>query len=92
MQRDNSNRQSVDWYAGLAADVGTPQVDKMPSFAEEQEEPASVPDIQVHDTAPSGAPDPLADIDKSTELRVRTLYPFEGDGPDDLCKYLCSDS
>ncbi|KAL1691657.1 hypothetical protein GGG16DRAFT_91161 [Schizophyllum commune] len=86
MQRDNSNRQSVDWYAGLAADVGTPQVDKMPSFAEEQEEPASVPDIQVHDAAPSGAPDPLADIDKSTELRVRTLYPFEAFGENLILK------
>jgi hypothetical protein len=68
----SSNRQSVDWYAGLAADARAP-VDRMPSLPamaeEDYEEPyapppahVSVPDIQVEDAAP----DLMADIDKST--------------------------
>ena len=70
-----SNRQSVDWYAGLAADASPPVVDRMPSMREEYEEPysppppppaaapAPIPDIHVDDEPVS---DLMADIDKST--------------------------
>ncbi|KAK0227784.1 hypothetical protein IW262DRAFT_1445704 [Armillaria fumosa] len=74
-----SNRQSVAWYAGLATEAGNP-VEHLPSTHEEDETeapPTPIPVIQVED-------DPLADIDKSRELRVRTLYAYVADGPDDL--------
>ncbi|KAJ8699192.1 hypothetical protein PTI98_002336 [Pleurotus ostreatus] len=85
----NSNRQSVDWYAGLAADQGR-GVDRLPSTTEEDEDeevatqqPASIPQIFV-DLPVDSPRDPLADIDKTVEHRVRTLYPYTGDGGDDL--------
>ncbi|THH31859.1 hypothetical protein EUX98_g2302 [Antrodiella citrinella] len=76
----SSNRDSVDWYAGLAADGGNSH-EHMPSMAEEDEEPAAapVPHIQVEDTA-----DPLDDVDKSIQYRVRSLYAYEGQRPEDL--------
>ena len=61
----SSHRESVGWYAGLAADEGdSPQIERMPSMAEELEEEAagSVPHIHV-DTAQEGGP--LDDIDLS---------------------------
>ncbi|KAJ3879158.1 hypothetical protein F5051DRAFT_403673 [Lentinula edodes] len=84
------NRQSVDWYAGLAADVGKTSVPVVPATigedAEYEPEPeqyhAPIPDIQVDVADP--ASDLMADINKSITLSVRSLYPFEGDGPDDL--------
>ncbi|KAF4578312.1 hypothetical protein EYR36_000119 [Pleurotus pulmonarius] len=85
----NSNRQSVDWYAGLAADQGR-GVDRLPSTTEEDEDeevvpqqPASIPQIFV-DLPVDSPRDPLADIDKTVEHRVRTLYPYTGDSGDDL--------
>ncbi|KAJ7500362.1 hypothetical protein B0H11DRAFT_1908822 [Mycena galericulata] len=87
----SSNRQSVDWYAGLAAEA-TPPVQRMPSMREEYEEayiphpsppappPAPLPDIQVVEPVS----DLMADIDKSTELRVRSLYAYEADGAEDI--------
>jgi actin cytoskeleton-regulatory complex protein PAN1 len=39
-----------------------------------------VPAIQV-----SATNDEMADIDKSVELRVRSLYGYEGQRPEDLC-------
>lgn len=61
--RDNTHRQSVDWYAGLAADQGA--VYHMPPMAEEDEEPkTAVPDIHVHDIS-AAVPDPMDDVDKS---------------------------
>ncbi|KAH8829709.1 hypothetical protein DL96DRAFT_1669029 [Flagelloscypha sp. PMI_526] len=80
----SSNRQSVDWYTGLAADntntsQNGPTIDRLPSTTEEAEEElaedpvhVSVPEIHVQDDTAS-VPDPLEDIDKS-----------QGDGPDDL--------
>lgn len=66
----NSNRQSVDWYAGLAADQGR-GVDRLPSTTEEDEDeevatqqPASIPQIFV-DLPVDSPRDPLADIDKT---------------------------
>lgn len=59
-------RQSVDWYAGLAADHG--QVSPLPATIEEDEEeeaPRNVPDIQVHEAATPEVADPLEDVDKS---------------------------
>ncbi|TCD66409.1 hypothetical protein EIP91_001400 [Steccherinum ochraceum] len=79
----SSNRESVDWYAGLAADGGASQHSQeyMPSMAEEDEEiaKAPVPAIQVEDTA-----DPLEDVDQSVSYRVRSLYAYEGQRPEDL--------
>ena len=66
----SSHRQSVDWYAGLAADAGTPPVtERLPSTLEVEEEPEPqqhsplpVPQIQVDEPAS----DALADIDLTT--------------------------
>ncbi|KAJ7819806.1 hypothetical protein B0H14DRAFT_2835768 [Mycena olivaceomarginata] len=80
----SNNRQSVDWYNGLASDtVPAPVINHLPPMKEESEydEPyAPVPDINVVEPAS----DLMADIDKSTELRVRSLYAYEGDGADDI--------
>ncbi|KAH9842454.1 uncharacterized protein C8Q71DRAFT_732931 [Rhodofomes roseus] len=78
----SSNRESVDWYAGLAADAGSapPDMSRLPSMAEEEEPATPVPAIQV-DAAENDA---MADVDKSTEYRVRSLYPYEGQRPEDL--------
>ena len=70
----SDHRQSVDWYAGLAADGGSPVVERLPSTAEENEleEPAKyapIPDIQVVEPAAEAPPDPLADIDRSIGKR-----------------------
>jgi hypothetical protein len=99
----SNNRQSVDWYNGLASDtVPAPVINHLPPMKEESEydEPyAPVPDINVVEPAS----DLMADIDKSTgvlvffricrqgadlaiELRVRSLYAYEGDGADDICE------
>ncbi|RDB19337.1 Actin cytoskeleton-regulatory complex protein pan1 [Hypsizygus marmoreus] len=91
----SSNRQSVGWFAERAADAGSGvEVQRLPSTNEESEEDediyasppsavASIPAIHIEEAA-STAPDPLADIDKSITHRARTLYAFEGEGPDDL--------
>ncbi|KAF7294543.1 Actin cytoskeleton-regulatory complex protein [Mycena indigotica] len=94
---NNSNRQSVDWYAGLAADSTPIVVDRMPSMSEEVEEPyephfsqpqppPSVPDIHVedHESTPQSESDLMADVDRTVELKVRTLYAYEGDGAEDI--------
>ncbi|KAF7359085.1 Actin cytoskeleton-regulatory complex protein [Mycena sanguinolenta] len=87
-----SNRQSVDWYNGLASDtVPSPAaVDRLPPMKEEHEydepyapqPPAPVPDINV--VEPEPVSDLMADIDKSTELRVRSLYTYQGEGTEDI--------
>ncbi|THV00744.1 hypothetical protein K435DRAFT_750939 [Dendrothele bispora CBS 962.96] len=95
MSTSSNNRMSVDWYKGLAADSGSPAtLDRLPSTQEENEssddEPeqperlpggGGLPNINVETV---GESDLMADIDKSTSLRVRSLYAFEGDGPEDL--------
>ncbi|KDR82039.1 hypothetical protein GALMADRAFT_240494 [Galerina marginata CBS 339.88] len=95
----STNRQSVGWFADRAADLGTPvDVQRLPSTAEDEEEdmyvpeappapappPAPVPQITVDEPAAEPMSDLMADIDKSTEHRVRSLYAYEGDGPEDL--------
>ncbi|KIL68468.1 hypothetical protein M378DRAFT_184914 [Amanita muscaria Koide BX008] len=83
------NRQSVGWFANRAVDAGLSNswVDVLPTTAEgeEQEEKPTIPTIQVDQPIIQETEnDLLSDIDKSQEYRVRTLYPFVGDGPDDL--------
>ncbi|KAF8749948.1 Pleckstrin homology domain, partial [Rhizoctonia solani] len=77
-------RQSVDWYAGLAAE-GLPAgaaVPQMPSMREEDEhEDASVPAIQVQAAV---ADDTMADVDTSVSHVVRSLYAYEGQRTEDL--------
>ncbi|KAI5118090.1 hypothetical protein M0805_007740 [Coniferiporia weirii] len=79
-------RQSVDWYAGLAADHSTQPTLSTTIEENEEEEPTrlAVPDIHVQEAPTEESPDPLEDVDKSKEYRVRTLYPYEGQRPDDL--------
>ena len=67
-------RQSVDWYAGLAADQG--HISPLPTTIEEKEEEEtlqSIPDIQVHEVVTPGAADPLADVDKSKGICYQVL-------------------
>ncbi|KAI0294656.1 hypothetical protein B0F90DRAFT_1755296 [Multifurca ochricompacta] len=90
----NPNRQSVDWYVGLAADHGThaSREPSLPSMGEEDEEQArkeanghavSVPEIEIAHVEDAES-DPLADVDRSTEYRVRTLYSYDGQRTEDL--------
>ncbi|KAH8977407.1 hypothetical protein EDB86DRAFT_3237574 [Lactarius hatsudake] len=87
----NPSRQSVDWYMGLAADQGPPasREPSLPSMGEEEEDKeanghaASVPDIQIAH-ADEAQSDPFADIDRGTEYRVRSLYPYDGQRAEDL--------
>ncbi|EKM83232.1 hypothetical protein AGABI1DRAFT_118549 [Agaricus bisporus var. burnettii JB137-S8] len=93
-EKKEHNRQSVDWFASRAVDGGVSgRVEHMPTTTEEVDEEeldggdgarkvgTGVPEILV-DEAPSF--DLMADIDKSIEHRVRSLYAFEGEGTDDL--------
>ena len=63
----NSNRESVDWYAGLAADGSAMQrlpSEPLPTTVEEEEPPApvaAIPQIQVEGSDNSA----LADVDMS---------------------------
>lgn len=66
-----SNRESVGWFAGLAADHGISSADRLDSMAEEEEPetPVAVPHIHVDETptsAPAQGDDPMQDIDMST--------------------------
>jgi len=86
-QRDN--RQSVDWFANRAVDSGLSNswVDVLPTTTEEeeQEEKPVIPTIQVEQpNVLQASDDLLSDIDKTQEYTARTLYPFVGDGPEDL--------
>ncbi|KAH9053752.1 hypothetical protein EDB87DRAFT_1650194 [Lactarius vividus] len=87
----NPSRQSVDWYMGLAADQGphASREPSLPSMGEEEESKeanghaASVPDIQIAHAEETQS-DPFADIDRGTEYRVRSLYPYDGQRAEDL--------
>lgn len=112
-----NHRQSVDWYAGLAAEQGAmpampPRVETIEEAPEERETafeevraPAAVPEIQVLEAPQDDSSDALADIDRSKgmfnslrlsrcslshyfflEYRVRSLYAYEGQRPEDLCR------
>ncbi|KAI0333129.1 hypothetical protein GY45DRAFT_1320068 [Cubamyces sp. BRFM 1775] len=81
----SSNRESVDWYAGLAAEGSAVQrglSEPLPATVEEEEEPATpVPQIQVDTTEENNA---LADVDMNTEYRVRSLYAYQAQRPEEL--------
>lgn len=69
----SSNRDSVDWYAGLAAEgsaVSRGPSEPLPPTIQEEEEPATpVPQIQVDNTEDTNA---LADVDMNTgQFRAR---------------------
>ncbi|KAG9017136.1 hypothetical protein FRB90_001611 [Tulasnella sp. 427] len=81
----SDNRQSVDWFAGLAADGGivskpSQSIQVMESHAEESED--SVPHITVHDH--DNASDDLADVDTTKEHRTRTLYAYEAQRAEEI--------
>ncbi|PPQ91776.1 hypothetical protein CVT25_000421 [Psilocybe cyanescens] len=88
----SSNRQSVAWLADRAADVGgTPEdIHRLPSTAEEEEDmyvtpiATPIPKIMVDEPTAEPNSDLMADINKSIQHKVRSLYAFEGDGPEDL--------
>ncbi|OCH86200.1 hypothetical protein OBBRIDRAFT_797422 [Obba rivulosa] len=76
----SSNRESVDWYAGLAADSGAVPREHLPPMQEEEEPVTPVPQIQVNATQEGQ----VADVDKAVEYRVRSLFAYEGQRPEDL--------
>ncbi|KAG8217055.1 hypothetical protein J3R82DRAFT_5048 [Butyriboletus roseoflavus] len=84
----HGKKESVDWYNALAADVNKRGVDHLPVTAEEAEEEQAdasvVPAIQVSEHGPDSGFELMADVDLSTELRVRSLYPYEGQRTEDL--------
>ena len=86
----NPNRQSVDWYAGLAADASRPaasfdenqsleptnEEDEFSTPMAEKEDQFSTPVNEMADASISDGPS-LDDVDLSKTLRVRTLYNYE---------------
>ncbi|WWC98979.1 hypothetical protein V866_005873 [Kwoniella sp. B9012] len=83
----NANRQSVDWYAGLAADSTHPAAqhaeESTLASTKEEEEPISNGGYeQVKETG--GEADDLDEFDLSKTLRVRSLYEFAGTRDVDL--------
>jgi hypothetical protein len=91
-----SHRQSVGWFAGLAADqqggpgavpAAGPTI-YMPQTIEEDENIESpvtpVPGISVTQADDDAGDDLMADIDLTTTIRVRSLYPYEGQRNEDL--------
>ena len=102
----SSQRLSVDWYAGLAADQGVSRAPTLTSMMEEEEDAATAtiipqPVFNIQDTGEHGSADLMDDVDRSVgeclnhagekiftrpkEYRVRTLFPYEGQRPEDLC-------
>ncbi|KAI0668336.1 hypothetical protein C8Q78DRAFT_1173775 [Trametes maxima] len=81
----SSNRESVDWYAGLAAEGSALQrnaSESIPATVEEEEEPpTAVPQIQVNNAEGHSA---LADVDMGTEHRVRSLFSYQARRPEEL--------
>ncbi|KIO00856.1 hypothetical protein M404DRAFT_29251 [Pisolithus tinctorius Marx 270] len=78
-------KESVDWYNGLAADhAGQATLDRLPETIEEEEYAGDVPAIRVSEHVPDGSSDPMADVDESTSLRVRSLYAYEAQRSEDL--------
>ena len=88
MEQSKSNRESVGWFAGLAADEPAVQHEHLATMAEEEEpEPTiAVPEIQVDHSRDAPEPaqdaDPMQDIDVSTgqyssqapEIRLLMLF------------------
>jgi len=46
--------------------------------------PAAVPAIQIEEAAADGVAELMNDVDKSIQHRVRSLYAYQGEGPEDL--------
>ena len=66
-QQKATNRQSVDWYSGLAADAGPQAIAEpspMPSVAEDEEPPIDLPGQNVSASADND--DELAEFDMAT--------------------------
>lgn len=94
----SDNRQSVDWYAGLAAHsmgaehaavasaiASLPETKEEDEYTNEATNGHAVPDIRVDDIpAPAAEEDPLEDIDMSTEYRALSLYPYDAQRPEEL--------
>ncbi|EJU05869.1 hypothetical protein DACRYDRAFT_113893 [Dacryopinax primogenitus] len=90
------NRQSVDWYAGLAADhAGASVSPSVPSVAEADEDNADaesepmtartvVPEIQIGEHEEVQEAGLLDDVDMSKDVCVRTLYAYQGQRDADL--------
>ncbi|WVN89977.1 uncharacterized protein L203_105207 [Cryptococcus depauperatus CBS 7841] len=84
----NPNRQSVDWYAGLAVDASHPTVGMSETSALEPTQEEQEPDegdkgtgeYEKIDRVDSEADKEgeLDDFDMDTVLRVRSLYQFDG--------------
>ena len=74
MEPRNSNRESVDWYAGLAAEgTAAQRIPTEPTVQEEEEPapvPAAVPEIQVEGSDDGG----LADVDMATGEHYNSSY------------------
>ncbi|KAL7419920.1 hypothetical protein Q5752_005838 [Cryptotrichosporon argae] len=87
-----ANRQSVDWYAGLAADQSHPAASfgeaqsLEPTREEEESVPPSPPAHGTPTIEVSGAEGEaeLDEFDTTTSLRVRSLYAYEGQRDVDL--------
>ena len=74
MEPRNSNRESVDWYAGLAAEgTAAQRIPTEPTVQEEEEPapvPAAVPEIQVEGSDDGG----MADVDMATGEHYNPSY------------------
>ncbi|TFY81602.1 hypothetical protein EWM64_g2415 [Hericium alpestre] len=87
------NRQSVGWVEGLASDFGASREPSGLATTMEEDETednghadpgsgaSAVPNIHVQGAEES---DPLDDVDKSIEHRVRSLYAYEGQRAEEL--------
>ncbi|CDZ97229.1 RhoGEF GTPase [Phaffia rhodozyma] len=76
----NANRESVDWYQGLAANGGVQQhASELPKLAAPVEE-----DEEVEEEGSKVVVDPLDGVNLSRSLKVRTLFSYEGQRPEDL--------
>ncbi|OXH48550.1 hypothetical protein J004_04452, partial [Cryptococcus neoformans] len=86
----NPNRQSIDWYAGLAADashpaasVGETSMLEPPQEEEEEKEQDGYEQIEKPHVQIEGEDD-LEEFDFATTIRVRALYEFVGTRDVDL--------
>ncbi|KAK4688172.1 actin cytoskeleton-regulatory complex protein PAN1, partial [Tremellales sp. Uapishka_1] len=78
----SANRQSVDWYAGLASETSHPSAAVESTLPTTREEDESTANGHAAQAAPGD--DDLSEFDLTKEIRVRTLFPYEGQRDADL--------
>ncbi|GHJ86190.1 hypothetical protein NliqN6_2592 [Naganishia liquefaciens] len=86
ISKRSANRQSVDWYSGLAADANrsAAEASGMASVVEADEPSEEAQGAETTHPTLNPENDPTGEFDMTTTLKVRSLYPYDGQRDVDL--------